>query len=115
MSFTKQVISKGNGVLIQPKQSVTVSADLYLAKDNTAIWSTHKQGFLFPATGPFEYKAATGSVIKGWDDGCMTMSLGERARLQIPWAYAYGERGHPGFKIPGKADLIFEIEILSVR
>ena len=43
-----------------------------------------------------------------------TMQLGERARLTIPWQHAYGEKGHPGFKIPGKADLVFEIEVLKI-
>ena len=31
------------------------------------------------------------------------------------WKYAYGEAGHPGFKIPGKADLVFEIEVLGIK
>lgn len=47
--------------------------------------------------------------------GCLTMAVGETARLEIPWPYAYGEKGHPGFKIPGKADLIFEIQVLSAK
>lgn len=43
------------------------------------------------------------------------MQVGEKARLQIPWQYAYGASGNPGFKIPPKADLIFEITVLSVK
>ena len=42
------------------------------------------------------------------------MKLGERAKISIPWKYAYGADGHPGFKIPGKADLRFEIEVLKI-
>lgn len=62
-----------------------------------AIWSTHKSaGFLFPATGPFSYTAGTGGVIKGWDDGCLTMAVGETARLEIPWQFAYGAQGKQG-------------------
>ena len=97
-------------------QTVTVAADLKLAT-GTAIWSTHKpSGFLFSATSgpqPFSYKSETGGVIRGWDEGVATMKVGEQARLEIPWQYAYGERGHPGFKIPPKADLVFEIERLA--
>jgi FKBP-type peptidyl-prolyl cis-trans isomerase len=26
-----------------------------------------------------------------------------------------GAAGHPGFKIPPKADLVFEIEVLNIR
>ena len=94
-------------------------ANLYLAKDNTAIWSTHKEsGFLFPsnpAPQPFSYSSGTGGVIKGWDDGVATMQLGERAKISIPWQYAYGAAGHPGFKIPPQADLLFEIEVLAIN
>lgn len=68
--------------------------------------STHQEsGFLFPsnpAPQPFTYSSGTGGVIKGWDDGVGTMKLGERAKITIPWQYAYGEGGHPGFKIPAK-------------
>lgn len=48
------------------------------------------------------------------DDGVGTMKLGERATINIPWEHAYGAAGHPGFKIPGKADLRFEIEVLKI-
>lgn len=51
---------------------------------------------------PFTYSSGTGGVIKGWDDGVGTMKLGERAKISIPWQYAYGAAGHPGFKIPGQ-------------
>lgn len=36
-----------------------------------------------------------GQVIKGWDEGVMKMSKGERANLTCTPDYAYGERGHP--------------------
>ena len=42
------------------------------------------------------------------------MQLGERAKLEIPWEAAYGAAGHPGFNIPGKAALVFEIEVLQI-
>ena len=64
---------------------------------------------------PFTYQAGVGSVIKGWEDGVLSMQLNERARIEIPWQYAYGAQGHPGFKIPPKADLVFEIEVLQIR
>ena len=89
-----------------------------LAANNTAIWSTHaSSGFLFPSASPtpFTYSSGTGGVIKGWDDGVGTMKLGERATINIPWEHAYGAAGHPGFKIPAKAALRFEIEVLKIQ
>lgn len=118
-TFTKEIIKEGSGPSIREGQSVSVEANLYLAANNTAIWSTHKSsGFLFPAKGgaqPFTYASGTGGVIKGWDDGVGTMKLGERATIHIPWQHAYGAEGHPGFKIGPKEDLRFEIEVLEVQ
>ncbi|KAG1665099.1 hypothetical protein FOA52_007790 [Chlamydomonas sp. UWO 241] len=117
-TFSKEILIPGNGPTPQKGQYVTVSADLYLAT-GTGIWSTHKpSGFLFSATGgaqPFEYQAGVGGVVPGWEDGVASMQLGEKAKLSIPWQYAYGEGGHPGFKIPAKADLVFEIQVLKLK
>lgn len=76
------------------------------------------QGFLFPAKGgpqPFTYEAGVGGVVPGWEDGVASMQLGEKARLSIPWQHAYGDKGHPGFKIPPRADLIFDITVISIQ
>ncbi len=37
-TFTKEVLKAGNGAVPQVGQNVTVEANLYLAKDMTAIW-----------------------------------------------------------------------------
>ena len=64
---------------------------------------------------PFSYQSGRGKVIRGWDDGVGTMALGEKAKLTIPWKFGYGEDGHPGFQIPPRADLVFEIEVLKIQ
>jgi FKBP-type peptidyl-prolyl cis-trans isomerase len=122
-TFTKTVLTAGNGPTPQKHQRVRVAADLYLSDGaggkGTAIWSTHApSGFVFSAkTGakPFEYQVGVGSVVRGWEDGVAGMQLGESARLDVPWQHAYGVAGHPGFKIPGQADLVFEITVLEIR
>ena len=78
-TFTKEIIKEGTGKGISVGQQVTVEANLYLAADNTAIWSTHQaSGFLFPSSPPqpFTYSSGTGGVIKGWDDG-----VGSKSRV----------------------------------
>ena len=62
---------------------------------------------------PFSFKIGVGQVIKGWDEGVMQMSLGEKARLHIPSELGYGERGAGG-AIPPNADLVFEVELLDI-
>merc|ERR1711964_664935 len=53
-------------------------------------------------------------VIKGWEEGVLQMSLGERAELDIPSNFGYGARGAGGV-IPPDADLIFDIQLLTIN
>ena len=62
---------------------------------------------------PFECVIGTGRVIKGWDIGLMGMKVGGKRKLIVPAALGYGERQIG--KILPHSDLIFEIELLSVR
>lgn len=63
---------------------------------------------------PFKVTIGAGSVIKGWDEGLPGMKVGGKRTLTIPWALAYGEKGS-GDKIPPKAALKFEIELLEIE
>ena len=42
---------------------------------------------------PFNFTIGVGQVIKGWDEGVIQMSLGEKAVLKITSDFGYGERG----------------------
>ena len=53
---------------------------------------------------PFVFRIGLGMVIKGWDEGVIAMSLGEKSVLTITSDYGYGERGAGGVIPPG-ADL----------
>uniref|UniRef100_A0A6U2CVY4 peptidylprolyl isomerase n=1 Tax=Hemiselmis andersenii TaxID=464988 RepID=A0A6U2CVY4_HEMAN len=63
---------------------------------------------------PFKFQIGVGQVIKGWDEGVIKMSLGEKARLNITPDYGYGERGFPPV-IPPSSELIFDVELLGIN
>ena len=68
---------------------------------------------------PLVFPQGFGRVISGLDAGFEGMRIGGQRRLFIPWRLAYGEKGRPGPDathpgIPGKADLIFDIELVDV-
>ena len=62
------------------------------------FWSTKDAG-----QKPFTYQAGVGGVIKGWDQGCLGMQIGEVRKLRIPADEGYGAGGFPAWGIPRAA------------
>merc|ERR1719454_1162748 len=62
---------------------------------------------------PFSFVIGKGQVITGWDQGIVTMSLGERAILHVPSYKGYGSKGIG--EIPPHADLDFDVELLAIN
>ena len=63
---------------------------------------------------PLPIPIGVGRVIKGWDEGLMSMKVGGKRTLHIPAALGYGARGAGG-DIPPNADLIFDVELLGIQ
>ncbi|KAK0511623.1 hypothetical protein JMJ35_006196 [Cladonia borealis] len=117
MGVTKEVIKQGNGQDYPSKgDKVTIeyTGNLY---DGAAGKDNHHRGKQFDSSkgrGDFETAIGVGKVIKGWDEGVPSMSLGEQSILTITGDYAYGDRGFPGL-IPPNATLIFEVELKAIN
>ncbi len=105
-----EVLQEGNGASPQARQQVTVHYTGWL-DDNG------EEGAKFDSSvdrgQPFTFTIGVGEVIRGWDEGVMTMKVGEKRRLIIPAELGYGARGVRG-AIPPNATLIFDVELLKV-
>jgi FKBP-type peptidyl-prolyl cis-trans isomerase len=77
---------------------------------------TFKDGTQFDSSKgkrPYSLTIGKGEVIKGWEEGLQGMRAGGKRKLVIPYQLAYGEGGRPP-KIPPKAELHFELELVAV-
>jgi FKBP-type peptidyl-prolyl cis-trans isomerase len=105
------ILQEGSGVSPSAGKEVTVHYTGWL--DNNG-----EPGAMFDSSvkrgKPFSFQIGIGYVIKGWDEGVMTMKIGEKRRLFIPSNLGYGARG-AGASIPGNANLIFDVELLKVE
>jgi len=108
MGVTKEVIREGDGATFPKKgDKLVMHYKGTLAADGSKFDSSYDRG------KPFSFHIGKGEVIKGWDEGVMKMSLGEKAVLNISSDFGYGEQGAADV-IPPNADLKFEVELLQI-
>ncbi len=97
----------GKGAEVKAGGTVTVHYTGAVAATG-AIFQSSKDGGT-PVTFPLA------NVIKGWTDGIPGMKIGGTRRLIIPAAEAYGATPPPGSGIPANADLVFDVDLISIQ
>jgi peptidylprolyl isomerase len=102
-----EVVKKGEGPQCARGQTVKVHYVGTLT-DGTKFDSSRDRN------EPFDVILGAGQVIPGWEMTLAKMHVGDRWKVTIPWQFAYGPAGQPP-TIPGKADLVFDIEVLEAK
>jgi len=100
-------LTPGNGASPKSGDNVKVHYTGWLL-DGTKFDSSVDRG------QPFVFPIGQGRVIKGWDEGVLTMKIGGKRVLIIPADLAYGEKGAGG-SIPPNATLKFEVELIEIN
>ena len=106
--YEKEILQAGDGEHIPAKGDVVYVHYRGTLNDGTEFDSSIKRN------KPFSFTLGQNRVIKCWEKGVATMSLGEKALLTCSPDFAYGARGHPP-TIPAKATLMFEVELLDFK
>ncbi|KAI9821163.1 MAG: hypothetical protein M1827_003897 [Pycnora praestabilis] len=85
MGVTKKILKSGNGVDFPKKgDTVTIQYTGCLYDSNQAANGYKGQQFdSSVGRGDFVTRIGEGKVIRGWDDGVVEMSLGEKSTLNI--------------------------------
>ncbi len=101
------IVKKGKGKSVQEGNRAKVNYSGYFI-DGRKFDSS----FDHPGAETFDFIIGRHQVIEGWEKGVVGMRKGEKRRMVIPYALAYGEAGRNPV-IPPKADLVFDIELVD--
>jgi FKBP-type peptidyl-prolyl cis-trans isomerase FklB len=100
-----EVMTEGSGAKPNADDQVTVHYHGMLT-DGTVFDSSVDRG------EPAQFGVT--QVIPGWIEALQLMSIGDKWKLTIPSALAYGDKGAGGLIGPGET-LVFEVELIGIN
>lgn len=99
------IYKKGSGPVARKGQKVRINYSVRLISGDQ-VYTSDK-------TGPKIFTIGSGGVESGLEEAILLMHKGDKAKLIIPSHLAFGLAGDED-KIPPKASLIYDIEILEL-
>jgi FKBP-type peptidyl-prolyl cis-trans isomerase len=106
-----QDLAVGEGKEAVDSMRVDCHYTLWFA-DSTGLEKTEKIQSSKDGDKSFQCQIGVG-LIPGWSEGMVGMKEGGTRLLYVPWELGYGANGHPSGMIPGKTNLIFEIDFIK--
>ena len=104
-----EITKDGGGAVAHVGDEVALTCDTRLKDAEVKLAST--EGW----ASPLRLRIGDPTVLPGLSRGIDGLSVGSKARIEVPPALAYGSTGSPPAGIPADAILWFDVEILEVR
>ena len=105
-----EIVKDGNGVKPQVGELIAIRF--------AAFVDGRKIDDIFDTPEPYYTRLGSGGLLKGVESTLPLMKLGDRWKLTIPGALAFGPKGRPASagkpRIPGNAEVVFEVEIVGL-
>jgi peptidylprolyl isomerase len=101
------ILKNGDGLSLSRDMHLSIHYTAYLEDDMSVFDSSYDR------EEPISFILGRNMVIEGWEQILPELQVGDRARLWIPYEYAYGEEGRG--PIPPRANLVFDIDILDAH
>jgi FKBP-type peptidyl-prolyl cis-trans isomerase FkpA len=96
----------GNGTLAKEGMTVTLNYTIRLLNGNLCYSSEGE--------GPMEFRLGHSLAPRGLEEGILLMHSGDKAKLIVPSHLAFGLLGDQR-KIPQRATLVYDIEIVKLK
>ncbi len=112
--FRIEEIVVGQGSAIKVGDHIEVHYQCWLFEGNRKDQKGLLVSNTYAKKAPQKIDFGKEELIDGWQEGLKNMKLGGKRRLFIPSTMAFGDEG-AGTKIPKEANLIYEIEVVSVE
>ena len=106
---TVEITKDGGGDIAHVGDEVVLTCDTRLKGAETVLASTRDWA------SPLHLRIGDPTVLAGLSRGVDGLSVGSKARIEVPPALAYGPAGSPPAGIPADAILCLDVEILQVR
>jgi hypothetical protein len=108
--FTVEITADGAGEVAHYGDEVSLTCDTRV-KGAEMLTIASTEGWDIP----LRVRIGDPAVLAGLSRGIDGLSVGSKARIEVPPALAYGASGSPPAGIPADATLVFDVEILGVR